>query len=62
MCRNCRIHGSKNENIKIWLENLKTRNNLGDLIRWKDYIKIVLRETGHESVNWTELVQNRVQW
>jgi hypothetical protein len=30
--------------------------------RWKDNIKMDLRETGIDEVNWIQLVQNRFQW
>jgi hypothetical protein len=30
--------------------------------RWKDNIKIDLREKGIDEANWIQLVQDRVQW
>jgi hypothetical protein len=30
--------------------------------RWKDNIKMDLRETGIDGVNWIQLAQDRVQW
>jgi hypothetical protein len=30
--------------------------------KWKDNIKMDVRETGYEDVNWVVLAQNRVQW
>jgi hypothetical protein len=30
--------------------------------RWEDNIKMDLRETGIDGVNWIRLAQNRVQW
>jgi hypothetical protein len=31
-------------------------------LRWKDNIKLDLREIGIDGVNWIQLVQDRVQW
>jgi hypothetical protein len=30
--------------------------------RWEDNIKMDLRETGIDGVNWIQLAQDRVQW
>jgi hypothetical protein len=30
--------------------------------RWEDNIKIDLRETGVDEVNWIRLAQDRIQW
>jgi hypothetical protein len=30
--------------------------------RWEDNIKLDLRETGIDGVNWIQLAQDRVQW
>jgi hypothetical protein len=30
--------------------------------RWKDNIKLDLREIGIDGANWTQLAQDRIQW
>jgi hypothetical protein len=30
--------------------------------RWEDNIKVDLRETGHECVDWAEVTQDKVKW
>jgi hypothetical protein len=44
----------------FWLENLKGRDHLEDL--YVDNIRINLRETGWEGVDWMHLAQDRDQW
>ena len=43
----------------FWLENLKERDNLGHLGINRDNIKMDLKETGSEGVDWMDLAQNR---
>jgi len=50
----------------FWLENLKERDqkrSLGrPMHRWKDNIRMNLREIGCEGVDWMHLAQDREQW
>jgi hypothetical protein len=47
----------------FWLGSLRVGNTLGrHRRRWEDNIKIDLRETGIDGVNWIQLAQDRVQW
>jgi hypothetical protein len=43
----------------LWLENLKERDNLGQLCINRDNIKTDLKETGSEGVDWMDIAQNR---
>jgi hypothetical protein len=43
----------------FWLENLKERGNLGELGINRCKVKMELKETGWEGVDWMDLVQNR---
>jgi len=47
---------------KFWLENLKERDHWEDTCRWEDNIRMDLRETGWEGVDWIHLGQDRGQW
>jgi hypothetical protein len=46
---------------RIWSKNLKGRYYLGDLRLDGDNIKMDLRETGYEGVDWTHLGKCRDQ-
>jgi hypothetical protein len=47
----------------FWLGVPKVKRPLGrPRPRWEDNIKLDLRETGINGVNWIQLAQNRVQW
>jgi hypothetical protein len=46
---------------KIWLENLKISLG-GHRSRWKDNIRMYLREIGCEDVEWIQEDQDRDQW
>jgi len=47
---------------RILVGNLKGRDHLVDFMhRWKDNIRMDLRETEWEGVGWTRLVQDRDQ-
>jgi hypothetical protein len=45
----------------FWLENLK-RPLRRLRHRWEDNIRMYLRETGWEGMDWIHLAQNRGQW
>jgi hypothetical protein len=46
----------------FWLEGPKGRDHWEDRRRWKDNIKLGLREIGIDGANWIQLAQDRVQW
>jgi hypothetical protein len=47
----------------FWLGGPKGRRPVGrPRRRWKDNIKIDLREIGIDGANWIQLAQDRVQW
>jgi hypothetical protein len=50
-------------NTKFWLENLKGRDDFDrhESI-WEDSIKIDIKESGYEIVNWIYLEQDKNQW
>jgi hypothetical protein len=55
--------GAKRNAYKILLEKPEGRRPLGrPRRRWMDNIKIDLRETGWDGVDWVDLAQDRGQW
>jgi hypothetical protein len=46
----------------LWLKNLKEDTTWKPRRRWEDNIRMDLRETVWEGVDWMHLVQNRDQW
>jgi len=50
-------------NTIFWFKNLKGRDHLEDLrLRWKDNIRLDLREIVLECVDWKYLAHDRDQW
>jgi hypothetical protein len=48
--------------IRLWCENLKSKRPVGrPRSRWED-MKIKLKETGCEGVDWIDLVQDTDKW
>jgi hypothetical protein len=48
---------------KFLLENVKGRGHLGDVgVDVRRELKWILKETGHKSVGWFHLAQDRDQW
>jgi hypothetical protein len=45
--------------VKLWSEKLKVRDHSGG---WEENIRMNLRETGREDMEWLHLAQNREQW
>jgi hypothetical protein len=55
--------GEKRNAYRILVGKLEGRRPLGrHRRRWADNIKIDLRETGLDGVDWVDLAQNRDQW
>jgi hypothetical protein len=46
----------------FWLKNLKGRPLGKDRGRFEDNIRMDVRETGWEGVDWMQLAQDRYQW
>jgi hypothetical protein len=46
---------------KLQSENLKKENERG-MRRWKNNIKMGLKETGCEVIDWVYPAQDRIQW
>jgi hypothetical protein len=48
---------------KFWLESLKGRYHMEDLvIDWRIILIWILREIGYADVDWIHLAQDRNQW
>jgi hypothetical protein len=51
------------EKQKLWYENSKENRPLGRLgNRWKDNMKMDIKQTGWEGVDWIHLAQDRDLW
>jgi hypothetical protein len=37
---------------KIFVKELKVRDNLSEMLRWQDDIKMDLKELGYEDIGW----------
>jgi hypothetical protein len=55
------VHMGRSDVYKILLESLKRRDNLEDLGRWEDNIKMNIMEIWWDGVNWIHLAQDRDQ-
>jgi len=59
MGRACSMHGTE-MHTTFWSENMKGRENLGKpRPRWKDNIRVDLRELGWGGVDWIHLAEDR---
>jgi hypothetical protein len=59
----CSTHGDMRNVYKILFGKPERKRPLrGPRRRWEDNIRMDLRETGWESVNWIQLAQDRDQW
>jgi hypothetical protein len=48
--------------IKCWWESLKRTDHFEDVDKWKDNIKINVREMGLEDVDFIHVAHDRDQW
>jgi hypothetical protein len=63
MDRACSTNGEKKSAYRILMGNLEGKRPLGiPSLRWKDNIKIDLREIGCGVMDWIDLAQDRDQW
>jgi hypothetical protein len=59
----CSTHGEKRNAYRILVGKPEGRRPLGRTRRrWVDNIKIDLRETGWDGVDWVDLAHDRDQW
>jgi hypothetical protein len=59
----CGTHGEGRGVYRVLVGRPEGRRPLGrPRRRWKDNIKMDLREIGIDGVNWIQLAQDRVQW
>jgi hypothetical protein len=54
--------GEKRNLYKFWSEDLKGRDHSEDNRSWEDNIRMYLRETGWEDVDWIHLAHDKDQW
>jgi hypothetical protein len=63
MCRACSTNLEKRNAYRILLRKPEGRRPLGrPRRRWVEIIKIDLRETGWDGMDWVDLAQDRDQW
>jgi hypothetical protein len=63
MLRACSTTREKNNAYGIMVGKPEGKRSLGRLIRrWVDNIKIYLRDTGWDGMDWIDLAQDGVQW
>jgi hypothetical protein len=63
VCRACSTNGEKRNAYRISARNPEAKRSLArQRNRWVDNIKIDLRETGWDSMDWINLAQDRDQW
>jgi hypothetical protein len=63
MGRSCSMHGEKKEAYRILVGTTGGKRPLGrPRCKWKDNIKMNLRETGWGNVDWTDLAQDMDRW
>jgi hypothetical protein len=59
----CSTNGEKRNTYMILVGNPEGKRPLGrPRRRWVDYIKMDLRETGWDGLDWIDLAQDRDQW
>jgi hypothetical protein len=59
----CSTHGGGERYLQSFGWRPKVKRPLGrPRRRWEDNIKLDLRETGIDGMNWIRLAQNRVRW
>jgi hypothetical protein len=44
------------------IRNPEQKRPLGDRRRWKDRIKMYVKEMGHEGVNWIKVTRDTLRW
>jgi hypothetical protein len=50
------LHEVKIHDYEVWMENTKTGDHFEDLgSTWKDIINMLLKDTGHDTVDWMQL-------
>jgi hypothetical protein len=63
MGRECSTHGERGKVYRILVGNPKRKRPLGrSRRRWKDKIKMDLREMGWGGMDWIDLAQDGDQW
>jgi hypothetical protein len=63
MGRACRTNGEKRNECRILVGKPEEKRPLGrPRRRWVDNIKIDLRETGWDGMDWINLAEDRNQW
>jgi hypothetical protein len=63
MGKTCSIHGRNRNTYRVLVGKPGGNRPLGrPRRRWENNIKWILRETGWDSIDWTDLAQDRDQW
>jgi hypothetical protein len=63
MGRACSANGAKRNAYRIWVGKPEEKRPLGrPRRRWKDNIKMDLREIGCGGMDWIDVTQDRDQW